>query len=94
MLPKITITYNGPPFSSYEFNRNSSGHIIKLMQSPPWYTENNGLAARTVQDVKQFLKVGVNPNWNDLIEKIKYVLRFSCTGNLKDKSPAILLLNC
>lgn len=55
-LPKTIVTDNGPPFRSYEFNEFCKRHAIKLLHSPIYFPQANGLAERNVQTVKSSLK--------------------------------------
>ncbi|KAL4088576.1 hypothetical protein QTP88_023665 [Uroleucon formosanum] len=52
---KIMITDNGPPFGAIEFKEYCKKNFIKLVHSPPYNPESNGLAVRGVQTIKKLL---------------------------------------
>lgn len=54
-LPQTIVSDNGPPFGSREFKKFAEKHNIKLMKSPPYHPQSNGLAERNVQTVKKIL---------------------------------------
>ena len=47
---------NGPPFRSNQFEKFCEKHGIRLVHSPPWNPESNGLGERWVQTVKGLLR--------------------------------------
>ncbi|KAL4100823.1 hypothetical protein QTP88_020852 [Uroleucon formosanum] len=53
--PEIMVTDNGPPFSANEFKAYCEKNCIKLVHSPPYNPESNGLAERGVQTIKKLL---------------------------------------
>lgn len=55
-LPETIVTDNGPPFSSFEFAKFCKSHGIKLMHSPPYHPQSNGMAERSVQIVKRVFR--------------------------------------
>lgn len=55
-LPKVVVSDNGPPFSSWVFTKWRNDQDNNLLHSPASHPQSNSLAARTVQDVKNLLK--------------------------------------
>ncbi|XP_060862845.1 uncharacterized protein K02A2.6-like [Metopolophium dirhodum] len=53
--PEIMVTDNGPPFGANEFKAYCEKNCIKLVHSPPYNPESNGLAERGVQTIKKLL---------------------------------------
>jgi len=54
-FPKTIVCDNGPPFSCQEFSIFCKEKSIKLLFSPPYNPESNGLAERSVQTFKKIL---------------------------------------
>ncbi len=54
--PNTIVCDNGPPFGSAEFNKFCDESQIRLMHSPPYHPQSNGVAERWVQTVKIALK--------------------------------------
>lgn len=54
--PKILVADNGPPFASREFEEFLKERDVKLVHSPPYHPQSNGLAERHVGVAKLFLK--------------------------------------
>uniref|UniRef100_A0A2S2ND60 RNA-directed DNA polymerase n=1 Tax=Schizaphis graminum TaxID=13262 RepID=A0A2S2ND60_SCHGA len=53
--PEILVCDNGPPFGSKELKTYCNNNSIKLLHSPPYNPESNGLAERGVQTIKKLL---------------------------------------
>ncbi|KAL4096894.1 hypothetical protein QTP88_021769 [Uroleucon formosanum] len=53
--PEIMVTDNGLPFGAIEFKEYCEKNFIKLVHSPPYNPESNGLAERGVQTIKKLL---------------------------------------
>ncbi|CAI6344244.1 unnamed protein product [Macrosiphum euphorbiae] len=53
--PEILVCDNGPPFGSKELKTYCINNSIKLLHSPPYNPESNGLAERGVQTIKKIL---------------------------------------
>lgn len=54
--PQTLVSDNGPPFSSFEFEKFCMDADIQLIHSPAYHPQSNGTAERFVQTVKQLLK--------------------------------------
>lgn len=54
-FPQTIVCDNGPPFSCKEFSKFCKEKSIKLLFSPPYNPESNGLAERSVQTFKKIL---------------------------------------
>lgn len=55
-LPCELVSDNGPPFSSNEFQKFCQANGIKLVKTPPYHPQSNGIAERSVQVVKKGLE--------------------------------------
>jgi len=53
--PEILVCDNGPPFGSKELKTYCNNNSIRLLHSPPYNPESNGLAERGVQTIKKIL---------------------------------------
>jgi hypothetical protein len=53
--PKLLVSDNGPPFNSSELFNFCKKRKIKLLHSPPYNPQSNGLAERSVQTFKKML---------------------------------------
>ena len=60
-IPETVISDNGPQFSSQEFANFASQYNFQHRTSSPRFSQNNGLAVRTVQTVKNILKQSSDP---------------------------------
>lgn len=70
-IPSIVVSDNGPPFSSGAFIEFCESNNIKVMKSPPYHPQSNGLAERAVQTVKKAFK-------KFLLETKQNILEFNC----------------
>lgn len=55
-LPCELVSDNGSPFNSNEFQKFSQANGIKLVKTPPYHPQSNGIAERSVQVVKKSLE--------------------------------------
>lgn len=55
-LPETIVSDNGPPFGSNEFIKFCHVNGIKILKSPPYHPQSNGIAERHVQTIKSSLK--------------------------------------
>lgn len=54
-LPAELVSDNGSPFNSTDFNKFCVANGIKVIKSPPYHPQSNGIAERGVQTVKKGL---------------------------------------
>jgi Integrase core domain len=59
---------NGPAFRSAEFQDFCARNQIKLIFAPPYSPATNGLAERSVQTVKKFLKKTAAQDWDSQLD--------------------------
>ena len=79
--PGVMVSDNGPPFCSSEFNDFCAKSDIKLIHSPPYHPQSNGLAERWVQTVKSQLDKEFNDNYHENgLYKILLALRTTPTA--------------
>lgn len=46
---------NGPPFSLWLFNSYGDQSNIKILKTPPYHSQSDGLAERATQTVKKYI---------------------------------------
>jgi len=96
-LPTVMVSDNGPPFTSWEFTNWCRLNGIRLIHSPPYHPQTNGLAERFVQDMKELLKRKLvdspKSNWPDIVREIQADIRFAKTPLLDGNSPAEMIFN-
>lgn len=97
-LPAVIISDNGPPFNSYQFLKFASEKNIKVLKSPVYHAQSNGLAERGVQTVKQYFKKFVLDNKLTKESGFQKIQRFRCGYNntpstVTGKSPNEIILN-
>lgn len=75
--PAMMVSDNGPPIASSEFSSFCNESGIKLIHSPPYHPQSNGLAERWVQTVKGVIKKNfLNESYsNEKLDKILFLLR-------------------
>lgn len=82
-FPEAIVSDNGPPFTSWEFTNLCQQKGIKLLHSPLYHPESNGMADMAVQDIKLLLKrkLAIAPaqEWKQVIKQIKADIRFAKT---------------
>ncbi len=54
--PHTIVSDNGPPFASADFHKYWENQQVKVLHSPTYHPQSNGLAERGVQEAKRFLK--------------------------------------
>ena len=90
-LPEILVTDNGTCFTSAEFQDFTQGNGIRHNKTSPYHPASNGLAERSVQTLKEYLKKNDTDDLNTNISRFLFRNRItphSTTG----VSPAELLL--
>ena len=90
-LPEILVTDNGTCFTSAEFQDFTQGNGIRHIKTSPYHPASNGLAERSVQTLKEYLKKNDTDDLNTNISRFLFRNRItphSTTG----VSPAELLL--
>lgn len=96
-IPYVLVTNNGPPLSSNEFENWYHRKNIRIYHSPPWHPQSNGLAKRHVQDVKVLLKRisrdAIDPNWEEIAQRVETNIRFVSTQKLDNKTPVKLMFS-
>ena len=60
-FPDELVSDNGPPFNSAEFASWLQSHGVRHRTSSPGHPQGNGLAERTVQSLKSFLRKNADP---------------------------------
>lgn len=87
--PITMVSDNGPPFSSFEFEKFCEAREIRLLHSPPFHPPSNGLAERQVGEAKRFLSKALEEQGKDFDMDVSIVdflksSRFtpSCSGKI------------
>lgn len=90
--PVTLVCDNGPPFQSFEFQEFCRLSNIKLLHSPPYHPQSNGLAERWVQTVKTHLKKSLERGYTDgVLQQVLSTLRN--TPSTDDTIPSQLILS-
>lgn len=92
------VTDNGPPFSSHAFHEYANSLKIKLLKSPPYSPESNGLAERAVQTAKNGIqKLLIDPKFSHMkLSEIVEIFLFSYRNSYSQAigcTPASKLFN-
>lgn len=89
--PDTLVSDNGPPFGSTEFKEFCVDAGIRLLHSPPYHPQSNGIAERWVQTVKQSIKKEIGEKFSE--EGLyKILLSLRNTPSVDDLVPSEAIL--
>ena len=90
-LPEILVTDNGTCFTSAEFQDFIQGNGIRHIKTSPYHPASNGLAERSVQTLKEYLKKNDTDDLNTNISRFLFRNRITPHSTTGVLPPELLL---